>query len=444
VNIVLIGMRGSGKTTVGKLLAANLGMDFTDSDDIIVRQAGISIAELVKSHGWEAFREREAAAVRELASRDNTVIGTGGGVITREENITALRKRGKIIWLEADIDTLLGRLGDSGDRPSLTGKPFAEDLRTVLAARYPVYLKTADFSVSTAGREPATVARLIAEFLSGSSDISAATRVCAVIGDPVAHSLSPTLHNRAYRALGLDYVYLAFTVPDIGLAFSGIRGLNIRGVSVTIPHKETSCRLVDELDESARNCGAINTIVNDHGILRGYNSDGAAALRAIAETTPVKDSQVVLLGAGGAATAIAAALAGAGARLTILNRDSGRAAALADRFDAASGGLDDTGKISGADILVNATPVGMWPDTEASPVPAAVLHQRLTVFDAVYNPRMTRLLADARTAGAKVVPGDKMLLYLAAAQFELFTGREAPLKVMAAALNEALGGEDNA
>ena len=124
--------------------------------------------------------------------------------------------------------------------------------------------------------------------------------------------------------------------------------------------------------------------------------------------------------------------------------DLARAAALADRFDAASGGLDDTGKISGADILVNATPVGMWPDTEASPVPAAVLHQRLTVFDAVYNPRMTRLLADARTAGAKIVPGDKMLLYLAAAQFELFTGREAPLKVMAAALNEALGGEDNA
>lgn len=437
-------MRGCGKTTVGKLLAANLGMDFADSDDIVALQAGMSIAELVKCHGWEAFREREAAVIGELASQDNTVIGTGGGVITREENIAALRKRGKIVWLEADIDILLARLGEHGDRPSLTGRPFAEDLRTVLTARYPIYLKTADFSVDTSDREPAAIAQLIAEFLKGSGSISAATLVCGVIGNPVAHSLSPTMHNRAYRALGLDYVYLAFTTADINRAVDGIRGLNIRGVSVTIPHKEAACQLVDELDQSARDCGAVNTIVNDRGMLRGYNSDGAAALRAIEETTPVKGKQAVLLGAGGAATAIAAALNGAGARLTILNRHPERAAALANRFNAATGGLDDITKISGADILINATPVGMWPETEASPVPAEALHRNLTVFDAVYNPRMTRLLCDAGAAGAKIVPGDKMLLYLAAAQFKLFTGREAPLEVMAAALNEALGGEDHA
>jgi shikimate dehydrogenase len=248
------------------------------------------------------------------------------------------------------------------------------------------------------------------------------------------------MHNAAYEALGLDYVYVAFKVRDIKQAMAGIRGLGIRGASITIPYKARSIEFVDNMDRIAVETGVINTVVNNDGVLTGYNTDYNAALQALKERINVMGKKTVVLGGGGAATAVAIALKKAGARLSVLNRTETRIKSLAEMLDVeTAGGLDKIDIIAEADILVNATSVGMWPETDVSLVPAELLHGGLTVFDTVYNPKDTRLLAEARDKGCAVVYGYKMLLYQAAVQFELFTGQSAPLEVMEAVLTEALG-----
>lgn len=271
--------------------------------------------------------------------------------------------------------------------------------------------------------------------------IRADTSVCCVIGDPVAHSLSPLIHNVGFRALNLNFVYVAFRVRDIKLAVYGIRGLGIRGVSVTIPHKVSAMMYLDKVDDIARQIGAINTIVNDGGVLKGYNTDCAAALRALEEKTPAGGKRAVILGAGGTAMSIAAGLKKSGARVLILARAADRAQVMARLVGADdSGGFDRLSAIAEAEILVNATPVGMTPRADESLVPVGLLHAGLTVFDVVYNPMETRLIAEAKKVGCAIIYGYRMFLHQAAAQFELFTGHEAPLADMEKALIEALEG----
>jgi shikimate dehydrogenase len=275
--------------------------------------------------------------------------------------------------------------------------------------------------------------------------INAGTRICCLIGDPVEKSLSPLLHNAGYRALGINYAYVPFRVRDIKPAIEGIRGLGIRGVSVTIPHKVRAMEYIDKIDPLADEISAVNTIVNDGGVLTGYNTDGAGAIKALEGVTRLEGKKAVLIGGGGAALAIAAALKTKGVRLVVLNRTGDKAARLAARVGAeVSGDLNRLAEIAAADILINATPVGMWPDTEQSIIPKERLHKKLTVFDIVYNPIETRLLTEARERGCAVVYGHRMLLYQAAGQFELFTGLKAPLKAMESALTQALEGGENA
>jgi shikimate dehydrogenase len=256
----------------------------------------------------------------------------------------------------------------------------------------------------------------------------------------VEQSLSPLMHNAGYQALGLDYVYVPFRVKDVRQAVAGIRGLSVRGASVTIPHKTRAVEFMDNLDRIAIETGVINTIVNNDGVLTGYNTDYNAALQALKEATSIMGKKAVVLGGGGAGTAVAIALKRAGARLSILNRTEARLKDLAEMLDVEeSGGLDKLDIIVDADILVNTTPVGMFPDVDTSPVPAEFLHSGLTVFDVVYNPKDTRLLKEARDKGCSIVYGYKMLLYQAAVQFELFTGQAAPVEVLERVLTEALG-----
>lgn len=274
--------------------------------------------------------------------------------------------------------------------------------------------------------------------------ISTSTTVCGVIGNPVAHSMSPTVHMAGYRALGLDFSYLAFKVTDLAAALEGMRGLGLRGFSVTLPYKRDAVALIDEADASVKETGALNTIVNVNGKLKGYDTDGAAALSALRKHTDLDGKQAVVIGAGGAALSIAHALKNAGARLTILNRSIPRAAALAAEIGAAHGDLDQLDRVAAAEIIVHATPLGMWPNVDATPLPSAPFHPGQTVLDAVYNPAETRLLAEARAAGASVVPGHRMFLHQAAAQFRLFTDHEAPLEAMDYALLTAFKGDANA
>lgn len=162
MNIVLIGMRGSGKTTVGKLLAKRLGRRFIEMDRLIVQRAGLSIPEMVAEYGWQKFRDTEEAVTREAAKQDNIVLATGGGVVTREQNVRELKRKGKLVWLKADRDTLLRRIGDDQSRPSLTGQPPEADLTAVLAERTPIYQEAADFTIDTEGRSPGEIAEAIA------------------------------------------------------------------------------------------------------------------------------------------------------------------------------------------------------------------------------------------------------------------------------------------
>jgi shikimate dehydrogenase len=247
------------------------------------------------------------------------------------------------------------------------------------------------------------------------------------------------MHNAAFEALGLDYVYVCFQADNIRSAITGIRGLGIHGASITMPHKARTLAYVDNMDRISLETGVINTILNKDGLLTGYNTDYGAALQAIEEKVDIEGKKAVVIGGGGAGVAIAIALKRAGARLSLLNRTEERIKNLVEMLDIETyGGLDRVDIIADAEILINATPVGMWPDVEDSPVPAELLHSGLTVFDAVYNPRETRLLRDAASRGCKVIYGYKMLLYQATIQFELFTGEDAPVEVMEKALTEAL------
>jgi len=430
MNIVLIGMRGSGKTAVGKILAQKLGRELIEMDELIVSKAGLSIPEIVARHGWESFRDLEEEVVAKLSKRDNIVNATGGGVVVREPNITRLKQNGLLVWLTANVDTLLQRIGEDESRPLLKGKTRREDMEITLAERQSLYRKAADIAIDTENKTPEAIAETIAS-----------VKICCLIGDPVEHSLSPLIHNTAYKALGINYSYITLQVKDIERAIADIRARGIRGASVTTPHKVSALKYLDRLDPAARAVGAVNTIVNDNGVLTGYNTDGDAALKALEEVTDLGGKRVVLVGSGGAALAIAAALKEKNVNMVILNRTEAKARQLAKKVNAEDyGGLERLSLVASADILINATTVGMAPGTRATIVPREFLHDHLTVFDIVYNPKETRLLREARARGCAIVYGYRMLLYQAAQQFELFTGHPAPLGVMESALVQALGG----
>jgi shikimate dehydrogenase len=444
MNIVLIGVRGSGKTTVGRILALRLKRGLVEMDELIAQRAGLSIPEMVARHGWERFRDVEAKIAEEVARLDNQVIATGGGIVTREENIHELRKNGILVWLETGVEELVKRIGQDTTRPPLvSGRTTREDIEITLSERLSLYRKAADLVVSTENKTPEAIAIEIIGFLleQGVSPVIAGnTRICCLVGNPVAHSLSPLIHNAGYQALGLDFIYVPFRAKNIKQAINTIKALGIHGVSVTTPHKTTVVSYLDSIDETIRGIGAVNTIVNNNGTLTGFNTDGIAAVKALSETAPLEGKKAVLIGAGGAAVAIAAGLKKKGVELVILNRTVEKARNLARLINAeASGGLEKLSVVSSAHILINATSVGMWPEINESIIPKELLHGRLTVFDIVYNPRETRLLKEAKEKGGTIVYGYKMFLYQAAIQFELFTGCQAPLAVMERAL-KASGG----
>jgi shikimate dehydrogenase len=247
------------------------------------------------------------------------------------------------------------------------------------------------------------------------------------------------MHGAGYGALGLPFVYVPFKVTDVAGALQGMRALGIRGLGVSYPYKQDVMKHLDRLDALAERIGAVNTIVNTEGTLSGHNTDGEGAVRALREVVALQGTRVLLLGAGGAARAIAHGLADAGARLTIANRSQARGAALAEATRASSVSLTNLEAARAFEVLVNATPLGMSDVDPRSPVPEEVLRPGLVVMDIVYKPLRTRLLAAAEARGATVVHGGRMLLHQAARQFELYTGRGAPLGAMDAALHESIG-----
>ncbi len=276
-------------------------------------------------------------------------------------------------------------------------------------------------------------------------EISGKTRVCAVIGDPIEHSLSPTMHNAAFEHLQLDFVFLAFKVaPDqLEHTIKGVRALGIRGLNVTMPHKNAVTEFLDEADAAVRFLGAANTVLNQAGRLRGFNTDGVGALKALKNNgVNLAGKKVLLLGAGGAAKAIAFCLAREVDELCILNRDARKARELADVLrpcgkkivGAELSPSQVLQELRKSDVLVNATSVGMIPNASESLIEPSWLNPDLCVMDIVYNPVETKLIRDAKAAGARVVNGVEMLLYQGAASFEIWMGCPAPVEVMREAL----------
>ena len=267
--------------------------------------------------------------------------------------------------------------------------------------------------------------------------IDAHTRLYGVIGDPVGHSLSPIMHNAAFDQTGYNGVYTAFPVTDLPAAVAGIRALKIHGCSVTIPHKVAVMDLLDDIDPLARRIGAVNTIVNHDGRLKGFNSDSSGAMAALLEKTPVAHRRVAVIGAGGAARALAHGIREHGCRLTIVNRSVERGQRLAEELESDCCPLNDFSGV-GYDILVNTTSVGMVPEIDRMPVRHACLRPGMTVMDIVYNPLETKLLRTARGAGCAVVDGVAMFVHQGACQFERWTGHKAPIQLMQRTVVETL------
>jgi len=278
------------------------------------------------------------------------------------------------------------------------------------------------------------------------NSISGKTKVCGIIGDPIEHTMSPAMHNAAFREMGMDCVYVAFGVKgeDLGRAIAGVRGLKMMGLNVTIPHKVAVIPLLDKLDPLAERIGAVNTIVNDDGTLTGYNTDATGFLQPLLEKgVEPKGKNVVVVGAGGASRAVSFILADRGAGLTIVNRieELDWAVELAGRISGAFNrevkaleltGENLAGAIEKADILVNATSVGMSPNTDVTPVPADLLKPGLIVYDIVYNPVKTKLIKEAEAAGAETVSGIDMLVWQGILAFEKWTGKKPPFDLMKA------------
>ena len=276
--------------------------------------------------------------------------------------------------------------------------------------------------------------------------------IYGVIGDPIEHSLSPRMHNAAFKKLGLNCVYLPFRVApeDLKSAMTGMRALNIRGFNVILPHKTAIIKFLDELDEAAQEIGAVNTILNDEGRLIGYNTDGLGAARALeGQHQDPSNKRIVLIGAGGAARAIAFTLARRARSILILNRTKHLAVILAKDIEQRLGkkilarslaGNSLLEALQGADILINATSVGMYPRTGQTVATRKVLHSGMVVFDIVYNPVKTMLLREAEAAGAKAITGVGMLVHQGAEAFKIWTNHSPPIEVMRRAVIQELTG----
>ena len=273
-------------------------------------------------------------------------------------------------------------------------------------------------------------------------DISGKTKICGVIGNPIQHTLSPTIQNAAFTHLNLDFIFTAFKVKatELEIAIQGMRSLNIYGLNVTMPHKNSVINYLDEKDPLVSFLNSANTIVNKKGRLFGFSTDGIGAIKALQENgVDLSSSKVLLLGAGGAGRAIAFSILDKVEDLVVLNRDPAKIKNL--EFDLKLkfnknihyGLLSENSlkkNLRSSDVLINATNIGMKPNSNLSIINPKLLTSDLTVMDIVYTPIETKLLADAKKVGAKTIDGVEMLIYQGAASFELWTDRQAPIEIM--------------
>jgi shikimate dehydrogenase len=276
--------------------------------------------------------------------------------------------------------------------------------------------------------------------------INAHTQLYAVFGHPVRHSLSPVMHNAAFRESGIDAVYLAFEPDSIRGAVESMKSMAIPGASITIPFKIDILPFLDDIDRHAADIGSVNTLHNLNGRIIGHNTDGRGAVRALVESgISIEGASCLIIGNGGSARSIGFSLVSHRASVLVAGRNPGRARSLASDLGGDASGVRaigipeiDPAIMEGVDIVINTTPVGMAADARNISIAPDLISPRHAVFDIVYVPRTTRLLSEASKRRAHTIHGIDMLVYQGALQFELWTGQEAPVEAMFRAVNEAL------
>jgi len=416
---------GAGKTSAGRALAKKLNFKFIDTDEYILGRTSFkSVREIFEKKGENFFRELELNAARVLASETGAVISCGGGMINSAAAMDALKSDGGVCcFLDAPFEVLKSRIKNFESRPMFKNPAEAEKL---FNTRREKYQKFAEHIIKTENLDVDGSVKEIIKTLAGGT-----VKKNIIIGSPVAHSLSPKLHGAGYKALGVEDIF-SFSYEEVLPAelenFMRRARKEFNGIAVTMPLKTEIIKYLDALDPSAQKTGAVNTVLNKNGFMIGYNTDWAGVHYALGNVT---GKTAVVLGAGGAARAALYALKNA-QKIFLYNRTPERARSAAEDFGAEF--LDDKSlqKISGADIVINATPVGM--DGASLPPGAEFLRRGQTLLEMIYKPNPTPLAKLAAAKGLTVITGGKMLLGQALRQFEIFTNLPAPEAAMRSVL----------
>ena len=261
--------------------------------------------------------------------------------------------------------------------------------------------------------------------------IDSKTKLCGVIGHPIGHSISPPLHNAAYQATKQNYVYLTFDFPQVSDAIKAMKLLDIKEYAVTIPHKIEVMDYLDKIDPLAKKIKSVNTVINKNGKLYGYNTDiNGVEMTFKKNRVNLKNKKVIMMGAGGVARTIGVVVKNQGGKVVIFDKTESRAAALARSLKCQSDKIDNLAKHDDYQVLINATPAGMYPKVKSMPVPKSFIKKGIVIFDVIYNPLQTQLIKEGKKKGCKCMNGVIMFVEQAAKQFELLTGKKAPVKVM--------------